>query len=188
MVSYSHLLLLRFSVPFQWTVKMQDVSREFALSMEVITSPKTSRRMHQEQVCSYKNHNKIMAYDGKMNRLNNFIRHLEFLKYTAVDIWNWRAFGVYSLGGRHHRKPVKTVLISCKSTMKYVIFLRMVRSKSLLTQSCDIYVGPLVGETWCYWYIIIIRWLVLVSPHRNVLMSSLSDLFLCSKDCRPRWP
>lgn len=33
--------------------------------------------------------------------------------------------------------------------------------------------------------VIAIKWLVLVSPQRDVLMSSLSDAFLCSKDCKP---
>lgn len=53
--------------------KMQDVSREFPLLTAVITSPKNSRRMHQEQVCTYKNRRKIVSYVCGIKRLNNFV-------------------------------------------------------------------------------------------------------------------
>lgn len=53
--------------------KIQDVSREFPLLTAVITSPKNSRRMHQEQVCTYKKRRKIVSYVCGIKRLNNFV-------------------------------------------------------------------------------------------------------------------
>lgn len=63
---YDHLLPQkgnRLSEPFQWTIKMQDVSLEFIKSMVVITSPQTCRITYQLQVCGYKNHNSFAAND-----------------------------------------------------------------------------------------------------------------------------
>lgn len=39
------------------------ISHESTYMMAVITSPKTSNTMYKEQVCSYKNHNKITSLD-----------------------------------------------------------------------------------------------------------------------------